>query len=107
MTPVGVFFTAFLPLGVNEQALCQQPQIVPNLLERKFNAEKPNQKWATDVTEFHLFGQKLYLSPILDLCSRDIVSYTLSDKPVPNMLGQAFAQIPDGTNFILHWLAKK
>lgn len=82
-------------------------KIVPNLLERKFNAEKPNQKWATDVTEFHLFGQKLYLSPILDLCSRDIVSYTLSDKPVPNMLGQAFAQIPDGTNFILHWLAKK
>ena len=29
MTPVGVFFTAFLPLGVNEQALCQQPHFVP------------------------------------------------------------------------------
>ena len=29
MTPVGVFFTAFLPLGVNEQALCQQPQAEP------------------------------------------------------------------------------
>ena len=40
----------------------------PNLLERDFYAEKPNQKWVTDVTEFSLFGEKLYLSPILDLC---------------------------------------
>lgn len=81
-------------------------KIAPNLLERNFEAEKPNQKWVTDVTEFHLFGQKLYLSPILDLCSRDIVSYALSDRPVlsmvTRMLDSAFAQIPDGTNLILH-----
>ena len=61
-------------------------KIAPNLLERDFEAEKPNQKWATDVTEFSLFGQKLYLSPILDLCSRDIVSYTISDRPVLSMV---------------------
>ena len=42
-------------------------RIAPNLLNRDFYAEKPNQKWVTDVTEFSLFGQKLYLSPILDL----------------------------------------
>ena len=81
-------------------------KIAPNLLERKFEAEKPNQKWVTDVTEFCLFGQKLYLSPILDLCSRDIVSYTISDRPalsmVTTMLNNAFAKIPDGTNLILH-----
>ena len=81
-------------------------KIVPNLLERNFEAKKPNQKWVTDVTEFHLFGQKLYLSPILDLCSRDIVSYALSDRPglpmVIRMLDSAFAQIPDSTNLILH-----
>ena len=35
-------------------------KIAPNLLNRNFYAEKPNQKWATDVTEFSLFGQKLY-----------------------------------------------
>ena len=46
----------------------------------------PNKKWVTDVTEFNLFGQKLYLSPILDLCSRDIVSYTISDRPVLSMV---------------------
>ena len=46
-----------------------------NILAREFLAEKPNQKWVTDVTEFRLFGQKLYLSPTLDLYSRDIVTY--------------------------------
>ena len=58
------------------------------------------------MTEFRLFGQKLYLSPILDLYSGDIVTYTLSDSPnlltVTTMLEQAFAKIPDKTNLLLH-----
>lgn len=78
----------------------------PNLFKRNFDATKPNQKWVTDVTEFSLFGQKLYLSPILDLCSRDIVSYSISDKPVLSMVTEmfdkAFAKISDGTKLILH-----
>ena len=77
-----------------------------HLLGRDFEADRPNQKWVTDVTEFSLFGQKLYLSPILDLCSRDIVSYAISDRPalsmVIEMLGKAFERVPDGTNLILH-----
>ena len=77
-----------------------------NLLARDFQAEKPNQKWVTDVTEFRLFGQKLYLSPILDLYSGDVVTYTMSDSPnllmVTTMLEQAFSQIPDNTNLMLH-----
>ena len=77
-----------------------------NLLAREFTAEKPNQKWVTDVTEFRMFGQKLYLSPILDLCSGDIVTYTMSESPnllmVTTMLEQAFSQIPDNTNLLLH-----
>ena len=80
--------------------------VAPNLIGRNFEAEMPNQKWVTDVTEFHLFGQKLYLSPILDLYSRDIVSYTISDRPVlsmvTEMLDKAFAQIPDSAALILH-----
>ena len=78
----------------------------PNLLNRDFHADKPNQKWVTDVTEFSLFGEKLYLSPILDLHSSDLVSYTISERPALNMvttmLGEAFEKIPDGTNLILH-----
>ena len=81
-------------------------RIAPNLLNRDFHADKPNQKWVTDVTEFSLFGEKLYLSPILDLHSSDLVSYTISERPVlrmvTSMLDQAFAKIPDGTDLILH-----
>lgn len=81
-------------------------KIAPNLLERDFYAEKPNQKWVTDVTEFSLFGEKIYLSPILDLCSEDLVSYTISDRPVlsmvTSMLDAAFVTIPDDTGLILH-----
>jgi len=56
------------------------PQITAeNLLNREFAAEHPNQKWLTDVTEFKLAtGQKAYLSAILDLSDKSIVSYVLS-----------------------------
>ena len=80
-------------------------KIAPNLLNRDFHAEKPNQKWVMDVTEFSLFGEKLYLSPILDRHSSDLVSYTISDRPVLSMMAtmpdEAVAKIPDGTNLIL------
>ena len=81
-------------------------KIAPNLLNRDFHADRPDQKWVTYVTEFSLFGEKLYLSPILDLYSSDLVSYTISERPVlsmvTNMLDKAFEKIPDNTNLILH-----
>lgn len=81
-------------------------KIAPNLLNRDFYAQKPNEKWVTDVTEFSLFGKKLYLSPILDLHSSYLVSYTISEHPtlsmVTSMLEKAFVNIPDNTNLILH-----
>ena len=45
----------------------QVGEIAPNLINCDFHASAPNQKWTTDVTEFSLFGKKLYLSPILDI----------------------------------------
>ena len=78
----------------------------PNLLGRNFYAEKPNQKWVTDVTEFSLFGRKLYLSPILDLYSGDLVSYVISERPVLSMvmemLDKALPALPPGAAPILH-----
>jgi len=78
----------------------------PNLLQRNFKADKPNQKWVTDVTEFSLFGIKLYLSPIIDLFNGEVVAYNLSRHPnlsqVTDMLNQAFAKIPDNSGLILH-----
>ena len=84
----------------------EQGKIVANVLERNFKATAPNQKWATDVTEFNVSGNKLYLSPIIDLFNQEIISYELTERPVFNqvvmMLKKAFKKIPDNTNLILH-----
>ena len=44
----------------------------PNILDRRFEATKPNEKWVTDVSEFHFPWGKVYLSPILDLFNHEI-----------------------------------
>ena len=81
-------------------------KVAPNLLNRDFNTTAPNQKWVTDVTEFSLFGEKIYLSPILDLHSSDLISYEISERPVlsmvTNMLDAAARQLPLGAAPILH-----
>lgn len=81
-------------------------KIAPNLLQRDFKAEKPNLKWTTDVTEFKLMGQRLYLSPIMDLFNGEIISYSLSRNPnfsqITAMLEDAFQKIPDDSQLILH-----
>ena len=81
--------------------------IVPNHLERHFTATKPNQKWVTDVTEFKAKdGNKVYLSPILDLFNNEIVSYTLSYSPnwaqVEKMLKLAVKRLDKTRGSILH-----
>ena len=45
----------------------EQGKIAPNILARNFKAAAPNQKWANNITEFNVSGDKLYLSPIIDL----------------------------------------
>lgn len=57
-------------------------KIAPNIIKRNFTATKPDQKWTTDITEFYLFGRKVYLSLILDMYNGEIVSYEISERPV-------------------------
>lgn len=80
--------------------------VASDLLKRDFNAQQPNQKWVTDITEIQLCGQRLYFSPILDLYNREIISYRISHRPklslVTDMLRAAFSKIPDSSNLILH-----
>ena len=84
----------------------EQGKIAPNLLARNFRAKAPNQKWATDITEFNVSGNKLYLSPIIDLFNQEIISYELTERPVFNqvvmMLKKAFKKIPNNSNLTLH-----
>jgi putative transposase len=81
-------------------------EVAPNVLERNFKADKPNQKWVTDVTEFSLYGQKIYLSPILDLCNGEIVAYDISNSPnfkqTLDMLDKAFKKVTNTEGLILH-----
>ena len=81
-------------------------KIAPNILERNFQAEKPNEKWVTDITEFKLFGEKLYLSPILDLFNGEIITYTVGSSPtyslVSTMLDQAFKRVTDQDKLLIH-----
>ena len=81
-------------------------KVAPNLLERNFAASKPNQKWVTDVTEFSIRGQKVYLSPILDLYNQEIVSYEIGDQPqlsmVTTMLSSAFKHLKQADKPLLH-----
>jgi putative transposase len=79
--------------------------IAPNVLNRRFKATSLNQKWVTDVTEFSVAGQKLYLSPIMDLFNSEIIAYQTSSKPVQlveGMLRQALSQLHCKDKPLLH-----
>lgn len=69
--------------GCSRQA--KNPQyLAENLLDRQFHAEKPNEKWLTDVTEFKWYEgvevHKIYLSAILDLYDRRIIAYMIGER---------------------------
>lgn len=84
----------------------EQGKTAPNILQRNFKADQPNKKWATDVTEFNVSGNKLYLSSIIDLFNGEIISYNLSERPVfaqiIDMLKKGFKRIKNTENIILH-----
>ena len=63
-----------------------------NLLQRNFQAQQPDCKWLTDVTEFKCQEGKLYLSPILDLFNREIIAYSLSRRPNSEMVGKMLSE---------------
>jgi putative transposase len=79
---------------------------VPNVLQRNFYATAPNQKWATDVTEFNVNGQKLYLSACMDLYNGEIVAHRMARRPVfelvSSTLQAALSQTRHTAELIVH-----
>ena len=71
-----------------------QERTAENILKRDFSASRPNEKWVTDVTEFKWYEgpvcHKLYLSAILDLYDRSVVSYVLSRRNDNSLVFQTF-----------------
>lgn len=66
----------------------QEGRIAPHLLQRQFDASQPNQKWVTDITEFNVVGEKLYLSPMMDLYNGEIIAHEMSRRPVLRFVAQ-------------------
>lgn len=66
--------------------------VAPNLLQRDFTAARPNEKWVTDVTEFRLGDQKVYLSPIIDLFDRSVIAHTISRAPNLELTNESLTQ---------------
>ena len=62
---------------------------VSNVLQRNFSATAPNQKWATDITEFNVNGQKLYLSACIDLYNREIIAHRMARRLVFDLVSGA------------------
>ncbi|MFI9653074.1 IS3 family transposase [Guyparkeria sp. GHLCS8-2] len=84
----------------------EEGKTAPNRLQRQFETDRPNHKWVTDVTEFKVRGERLYLSPILDLYNQEIVSYEIARTPrlplVMTMLKQAIKRLAPGERPMLH-----
>lgn len=80
--------------------------IAKNVLDRRFTPDKSNTVWVSDVTEFRVAGTKVYLSPIMDLCDRSIVSYRISTSPNTALTSQslrnAIAQESPGRGLLVH-----
>ena len=79
---------------------------VENLLNRDFHADKPNEKWLTDITEFSIPAGKAYLSPIIDCFDGLPVSWTIGTSPnselVNTMLDSAIATLKEDEFPICH-----
>ncbi|WP_414150638.1 IS3 family transposase [Acetobacterium carbinolicum] len=79
---------------------------VENVINRDFKADKPNNKWLTDITEFHIPAGKIYLSPIIDCFDGLPVSWTIGTSPnaelVNIMLDEAISQLREDEKPIVH-----
>ena len=81
-------------------------KIAENLLNREFEASKPYEKLTTDVTQFKVGNEKIYLSPVMDLYNREILSYSISLSPnleqIQEMLNGLYEKLPETATPIFH-----
>ena len=81
-------------------------KVADNLLRRDFHAEKPFEKLTTDITEFKIGDEKVYLSPVLDMFNREIISYSISTSPnlwqIREMLDGLFSKLPADARPLFH-----
>ncbi len=72
-------------------------KVAPNVLKRDFSATKPDEKWVTDVTEFKVKEQKVYLSPVVDLFTQEIVAYKVAKNARLPLVTESATPLPSAT----------
>ena len=91
---------------INMNAKRIEENVKQNLLKRNFKADRPNQKWSTDITYLIYKGKRMYLSSIMDLNTRNIIAYKISkhidNKLVIDTLNEAIHKQKDVSGVILH-----
>lgn len=79
---------------------------VPNMLQRNFHAESPNEKWLTDITEFAIPAGKVYFSPMIDCFDGMPVCWRIGVFPnaelVNEMLGAAISGLKAEEHPVIH-----
>lgn len=69
-----------------------ESRTAPNRLERRFDADAPNQKWVTDITEFAVAGQRVYLSPVLDLFDHSVIGHQIGTRATTSLTSTSLQQ---------------
>lgn len=81
-------------------------KVATNILNREFNTTTPYTKLTTDVTEFSVCNEKIYLSPVLDMFNNEILSYSISTSPnftqTREMLQGLYSILPNNSKPLLH-----
>jgi len=79
---------------------------VPNILQRNFHANMPNEKWLTDITEFAIPAGKVYLSPVIDCFDGMPVCWSIGTAPnaelANSMLDNAISHLEKGEHPVIH-----
>ncbi len=77
-----------------------------NLIQQDFSATEPNLRWVGDITECYILDKKFYICAILDLFSRKVVAYKISNKQTTQLttatLKAAFVNRGNPENLIFH-----
>ena len=83
-----------------------ESNVKPNLVKRQFNVDKPNKIWCTDITYLIFNNKRLYLSTIIDLYDRKVITYKISkfnnNKLVIDTLNESINKIKDVSGLIIH-----
>jgi len=86
-------------IGVHAKRLARASAPTENILKRKFNPSSPNEVWVSDITQFKVLGRIYYICAILDLFSRRVVGYRVSQSATTQFVTSTFREAYEKRGF--------